>query len=248
MLHRLNTATPPKILCVDDDSYLTDLLKFALTRDGYSVSVANQGAEALRMIQNDPPDAVVLDLHLPDINGLTLCSQLRRQRQLPVIMLTASHSDADVVTGFQHGADDYVSKPFSMQILSYRIQAVLRRTRGTHMQGGPVKTHYQLGTGTFDAEQHEVVGCGTMAKLTPIQGKILRLLLDNEGRVISAEQIMTKIWHYDAESDVSVVKTHISNLRKRLASVLGSDDLVRTIPGLGYMLRQPAPMAIVAEA
>ncbi|MGH2386752.1 MAG: response regulator transcription factor [Chloroflexota bacterium] len=223
---------------MDDDPYLTDLLQYALARDGYNVVVAGDGATALRLAQTDPPDAVLLDLHLPDVDGLTLCGQLRRQGRMPVIMLTASHTDTDIVKGFQHGADDYVAKPFSMQILSYRIQAVLRRTRGTQEHGGPQKTRYELGPGSFDAEQHEVLGGNTRIKLTPIQGKILRLLLDNEGRVISAEQIMTKIWHYDAESDVSVVKTHISNLRKRLAGVLGTDEMIRTVAGLGYMLRQ----------
>jgi two-component system, OmpR family, alkaline phosphatase synthesis response regulator PhoP len=237
MMHRLTTAAPPKILCVDDDTYLTDLLQYALARDGYNVSVAADGATALRLVQSDPPDAVLLDLHLPDVNGLTLCGQLRREGHMPVIMLTASHTDTDIVKGFQHGADDYIVKPFSMQILSYRIQAVLRRSRGAE-HGGPQKTRYELGKGSFDAEQHEVLCKDTRIKLTPIQGKILRLLLDNEGRVISSEQIMSRIWHYDAESDVSVVKTHISNLRKRLAAVLGSDDLIRTVAGLGYMLRQ----------
>src|SRR6185437_7096681 len=181
---------------------LTDLLHYALTRDGYKVSVANNGTDALRAAQTDPPDAVVLDVHLPDMSGLTLCGQLRRQCQLPVLMLTASHLDVDVVAGFQHGADDYVSKPFSMQILSCRIQAVLRRTRGAHGQGGPMKTLYHLGKGTFDAEQHEVAGRDARIKLTPIQGKILRVLLENEGRVISAEQIMNHVWNYEAESDV----------------------------------------------
>lgn len=240
MMHRLNAAIAPKILCVDDDTYLTDLLQYALTRDGYKVSVANNGADALRAAQTDPPDAVVLDVHLPDMSGLTLCGQLRRQCQLPVLMLTASHLDVDVVAGFQHGADDYVSKPFSMQILSCRIQAVLRRTRGAHGPGGPMKTLYHLGKGTFDAEQHEIAGRDARIKLTPIQGKILRVLLENEGRVISAEQIMNHVWNYEAESDVSVVKTHISNLRKRLAGALDADDIIRTVAGLGYMLRTAA--------
>ncbi len=238
--HRPDNAIQPKILCVDDDPYLTDLIQYALVRDGYDVSVAGDGATALRQVQADLPDAVLLDLNLPDVHGLALCAQLRRAGQMPVIMLTASQSDTDIVKGFQNGADDYIAKPFSMQILSYRIQAVLRRAGGAHDQAGPQKMRYELGPGIFNAEQHEVLGRGMQIKLTPIQGKILRLLLDNEGRVISSEQIMTKIWSYEAESDVSVVKTHISNLRKRLAGVLGTEDLIRTVAGLGYMLRQPS--------
>ena len=229
-------AVPTRVLCVDDDTYLTDLLRYALRRDGYTVEVANTGADALRIAQADPPDIVVLDVNLPDVNGFTLCNRLRKGLHLPVIMLTASILDTDVVTGFQQGADDYVSKPFSMQVLSYRIRAVLRRG-STDLAGGPAKTTYQLGKGIFNAEQHEVLGADVQIKLTPIQGKILRVLLENEGRVVSAEQLMTKVWHYDAESDVSVVKTHISNLRKKIARALGGEEIIHTVSGLGYTLR-----------
>ncbi len=182
-------------MCVDDDQYLLNLLQYALGRDGYDVSVAGDGATALHLVQTDPPDAVILDLRLPDTTGLTLSVQIRRLSRMPIIMLTASHSDTDIVKGFEHGADDYIAKPFSMQILSCRLQAVLRSTRRLSDQVGPQRIHYTVGPGTFDAEQHEVVREGKRIKLTPIQGKILRLLLDNEGRVLSSEQIMTKIWH-----------------------------------------------------
>lgn len=237
MISRQSSAIPIRVLCVDDDTYLTDLLRYALSRDGYSVEVANTGADALRSVQAEPPDVVVLDVNLPDVNGFALCSQIRKTMHLPVIMLTASSLDTDMVVGFQQGADDFVSKPFSMQVLSYRIRAVIRRS-AADLSGGPAKTHYQIGSGTFDAEQHLVHGSGGSVKLTPIQGKILRVLLENEGRVVSAEQLMTKVWHYDAESDVSVVKTHISNLRKKVARVLGSDEMIHTVSGLGYSFRQ----------
>ncbi len=230
-------GVPIKVLCVDDDAYLTSLLHYALTRDGYTVEVANTGAEALRCAQADPPDVVILDVNLPDIDGFTLCSRFRKGMRLPVILLTASRLDSDVVAGFQQGADDYVSKPFSMQVLSYRIRAVTRRRSYAH-DDGQARTTYRLGSGTFDAEQHEVVGTDARVKLTPIQGKILRVLLENEGRVVSSEQLMTKVWRYDAESDVSVVKTHMSNLRKKLAGAIGAEEIIHTVSGLGYTLRQ----------
>ncbi|HEV7215151.1 MAG TPA: response regulator transcription factor [Chloroflexota bacterium] len=226
---------------MDDDIYLTDLLRYALSHDGYAVEVANTGADALRTAQADPPDVVVLDVNLPDVNGFTLCNRFRKVLHLPVIMLTARSLDTDMVTGFQQGADDYVAKPFSMQVLSYRIRAVVIRRGSAELEGGPSRTSYPLGAGTFDAEQHEVLG-GVTIKLTPIQGKILRVLLEHEGRVVSAEQLMTKVWHYDAESDVSVVKTHISNLRKKIATALGEAEIIRTVPGLGYMFRQPSSL------
>jgi DNA-binding response OmpR family regulator len=125
-----------------------------------------------------------------------------------------------MVAGFQQGVYDYVSKPFSMQVLSYRIRAVLRH-RASDPAVGPARAAYPLGSGRFDAEQHEVVGAAVRVKPTPIQGKILCVLLENEGHVVSAEQLMAKAWHYDVESDVSVVKTHISNLRKQIARALG---------------------------
>jgi DNA-binding response OmpR family regulator len=242
MMQRHLPTKPISVLCVDDDPYLTDLLRYALGHDGYEVAVANTGADALRHAQADPPDVVVLDVHLPDISGFTLCTQFRKVMHLPVILLTASNLDADVITGFQHGADDYVSKPFSMQVLSYRIHAVavgMRRGAMDH-GGGPTRSRYPIGTGTFDAELHEIIGEVTI-KLTPIQGKILRVLLENEGHVVSMEQLMTKVWHYDAESDVSVVKSHVSNLRKKIATALGDREFIRTIAGLGYMCRQPSP-------
>ena len=241
MMQRNLPTGPIKVLCVDDDPYLTDLLRYALSHDGYAVEVANNGADALRNAQADPPDVVVLDVNLPDINGFTLCQRFRKQMRLPVILLTASSLDADVVTGFQQGADDYVSKPFSMQVLSYRIRAVALRRNASELEGGPARTTYQIGNGTFDAEQHEVLG-NVSIKLTPIQGKILRVLLEHEGHVVSAEQLMSKVWHFEAESDVSVVKTHVSNLRKKMALALGDEEIIRTVPGLGYMFRQPSPL------
>lgn len=149
--HFLPTG-PIKVLCVDDDIYLTDLLRYALSHDGYAVEVANTGADALRTAQADPPDVVVLDVNLPDVNGFTLCNRFRKVLHLPVIMLTARSLDTDMVTGFQQGADDYVAKPFSMQVLSYRIRAVVIRRGSAELEGGPSRTSYPLGTGTFDAE------------------------------------------------------------------------------------------------
>jgi two-component system OmpR family response regulator len=238
MRQHQSQAISTRVLCVDDDRYLTDLLHYALSRDGYTVEVASSGADSLRSAQAAPPDVVVLDVHLPDISGFTLCGRFRTDMRLPVIMLTASSLESDIVVGFQQGADDYVSKPFSMEVLSYRIRAVLRH-RAPDPAGGSARAAYPLGSGRFDAEQHEVVGAKVRVKLTPIQGKILRVLLENEGRALSAEQLMSKVWHYDVESDLSVVKTHICNLRKQIARALGEGDLIHSVPGVGYSLRQP---------
>jgi DNA-binding response OmpR family regulator len=237
---RLSPTVPGKVLCVDDDSYLTDLFHYALTRDGYSVEVAHTGAEALRAAQVDPPDVVVLNLHMPDINGFTLCSRLRKSLHIPVIMLIALSTDAEVLMAFEAGADDCLAKPFNMQILSYRIRAVLRRNAQSNMLSGPLRIIYRLGSGTFHAEENEVTGQHDRVKLTATQGRILRLLLENEGRVVSAEQILTKLWSFETESDVTVVKSHMSNLRKKLALCLGDEEIIHTVAGVGYTLRKTA--------
>ena len=125
--------------------------------------------------------------------------------------------------------------------LSYRIRAVSRRS-ASHLEHGPTRTSYELGSGTFDADHQEVLCGGSRVTLTPIQGKILRLLLENHGRMVSAEQIMSKVWPFEAESDVAVVKTHISNLRKKIASAIGEEDVIRNVAGVGYTLRQPSPV------
>ncbi|MGH2346588.1 MAG: response regulator transcription factor, partial [Chloroflexota bacterium] len=236
---RLNPPVTGNVLCVDDDPYLTDLFHYALTRDGYTVDVACTGAEALHIARLDPPDVVVLNLHLPDMNGFTLCGRLRKTLHIPVIMLIALSTDAEVLMAFEAGADDCLAKPFNMQILSYRIRAVLCRGAGSNMLGGPMKILYRLGSGTFHAEENEVTGRIGRVKLTATQGKILRLLLENEGRVVSAEQILVKLWSFETESDVTVVKSHMSNLRKKLAACLGGDEVIHTIAGIGYTVRKP---------
>ncbi len=235
---RLSPTVPSNILCVDDDSYLTDLFHYALTRDGNKVHVAHTGAEALRIAQLDRPDVVVLNLHLPDMNGLNLCTRLRKTLHIPVIMLIALSTDAEVLMAFEAGADDCIAKPFNMQILSYRIRAVLRRGARSSVLGGPVKVVYKLGSGTFHAEDNEATGRLGSVRLTATQGRILRLLLENEGRVVSAEQILAKLWAFETESDVTVVKSHMSNLRKKLAVCLGDEEIIHTITGVGYTLRK----------
>jgi DNA-binding response OmpR family regulator len=233
---RINPATPSPVLCVDTDIYLTDLLRYSLTREGYAVEAVHTAADALRVVQVRPPAVVVLDAQLPDTDGFTLCRRLRTTVHLPVIMLLAGAGEAAMVKAFSSGADDCLTKPFNMQILSCRIGAVLRGSVRSSALSGPRRMVYRLGSGTFHAEENVVTGGAGRIKLTATQGKILRLLLENEGRVLSAERMLSKVWSFETESAVNVVKSHVSNLRKGLAVALGDEAVIQTVPGVGYMI------------
>lgn len=229
------------ILCVDDDPYLTDLLSYALTREGHTVRLVHRGAEALRELALERPDLVILDGNLPDITGFELCPQIRSLYGLPVIMLTAHHADEDVLAGFANGADDYVSKPFNMQVLIYRVRAVLRRVaEAAQVPSVPEVVSANIiavGDGLFNVQSNEIIGRDRRVKLTRIEGKVLHLLLTYEGQVFSAERILERVWGYETDSDVSVVKTHVRRLRSKMADVLGDFNLIATVPSMGYTVR-----------
>jgi len=227
-----------KILCVDDDAYLTDLLRYALSREGFEVSTANSGREALRLVQGKGIDLVILDVNIPDMNGFRVLAALRGFSQAPVVMLTARAQDEDIVAGFDSGADDYVVKPFSMQVLSKRVSAVLQRTRTRPLQTTLPGRRYRIGSGLFDSEAHEIVSPVVSVRLTPTEGRILHLLLMHEGQVLSAERIMEHIWGYNTNSNVGVIKTHIRHVREKIYRLPDCPQPIRTLTGLGYTAHQ----------
>jgi len=227
-----------KILCVDDDQYLTDLLRYALAREGFEVRMAHSGRDALRLIRAESLDLVILDVNIPDMNGFKVLSSLRTFSQIPVVMLTARSQDEDIIAGFGQGADDYVAKPFSVQVLINRIKAVLRRAKPQPEQLPAGSATYQIQGAVFDAELNEIVGHDIRVRLTPTESRILHLLFLHEGQVLSAERIMERIWGYDSESDVNVIKTHIRHLREKISSLPHSPQPLRTLPGVGYVINQ----------
>jgi two-component system OmpR family response regulator len=226
------------VLCVDDDPYLTDLLSYALTRQGHKVQLAASGSQGLLAALADRPDLALLDGKLPDMDGFELCTRLRTSLRIPVIMLTARGADEDILSGFANGADDYVTKPFSMQILMSRVEAVLRRSRANHAPAHAVTTLHRLGSGMFNAQTNEVSGPRGKVKLTRSEARILLQLLCHQGQILSAEQLLVRVWGHETESDASVIKTHIRHIRSRLAEATGDADLIQTVRGLGYSLRQ----------
>jgi DNA-binding response OmpR family regulator len=227
-----------QILCVDDDSYLTDLLTYALEREGFVARVAHHGMQALQIIEAEPPDAIILDVNLPDVNGFNLCTQIRRNHDIPVIVLSARRAEEDVLAGFSQGADDYLAKPFSMRELVSRLRAVLKRARSDNVRQYILGRKYQIEDATFDAEYNQVTGDAGSVQLTPIEGRILQLLLVNAGQVFQADRIIELVWGYDAESSAAVVKTHIRRLRQKLETVVGDQEVIHTVPGMGYTFRQ----------
>jgi two-component system OmpR family response regulator len=201
---------------------------------GYDVSTAQTGSAALESASRTPPDLVVLDVMLPDIDGFEVCRRLRADGDfVPVIFLTARDAEEDRVTGFIRGGDDYVTKPFSLEELTLRIGALLRRTRATSSTGESHRLRYR--DLEMDEDRHQVWRSGREVRLSPTEFRLLRYLLLNAERVLSKQQILDHVWQYDFNGDDNVVETYVSYLRRKLDT--GHEKLIRTIRGFGYTLR-----------
>jgi two-component system OmpR family response regulator len=209
------------------------MVSSALRFAGYDVSSEQSGFDALRAIKSSDPDLVVLDVNLPDVDGFEVCRRIRRDgRDIPVIFLTARDDPDDLRTGFRHGGDDYLTKPFSLEELALRIEAIMRRVRG----GGD---HHRLSVGdlTLDEEAHQVSFAGEEIDLSPTEYRLLRYLMLNRGRALTKHQILDYVWEYDFDGDAGIVETYISYLRKKLPP--DGAALIKTVRGVGYMLRRP---------
>jgi len=225
------------ILVVDDESAITDLLATALRYMGYQVTTAATGFAALDAAATAAPDLVVLDVMLPDLDGFEVCRRLRAARDfVPVIFLSARDTEDDRVTGFVRGGDDYVTKPFSLEELTLRIGALLRRVRagkGTgDDQAAPRLRYRDL---EMDEDRHQVWRAGREVDLSPTEFRLLRYLLLNPERVLSKQQILDHVWQYDFNGEDNVVETYVSYLRRKLDDV--EPKLLRTVRGFGYQLR-----------
>ena len=228
-----------QVLCVDDDTYLADLLRYALTSAGYIVQVAHTGSAALHVAQSSPPDVAIVDVNLPDTDGFTLCAALRRDLNIPVILLTARHLEPDVISGFEHGADDYITKPFNMQILLARLRTVLARERAATVQVKTKKKRlFRLGAAVFNAEYNHILSGSQVIKLTRTEGNILELLMTHEGQIFAPGRLIEQARGYDTETNPAVIKTHIQNLRTKIARAIGDVQVIYTVPGLGYTYRR----------
>lgn len=222
-----------KILLVDDDTDLLDVTAYALRREGFNVIVATDGVQALRRWQADEPDLVLLDVGMPRMSGLEVCRKIRQESSTPVIMLTAAGDEEHVVQGFRHGADDYVTKPFSPKQLALRIRAVMRRSSGQPV----IETDRSMTVGEFtlDLEAHRVSRNDDVVQLTPLEFRIFHMLAINEGRVVTFWRLVEYGWGYDG-GEPAMLKTHISHLRKKLRLEPEKPGYIQVLHGVGYVM------------
>jgi two-component system phosphate regulon response regulator PhoB len=227
------------ILIVEDEVDLAELLAFNLRQEGYVVQVANEGQQGLRQALAEPPALVVLDLMLPGLLGTEICRRLRSEAAtaaVPVLMLTARGDESDRVVGFEVGADDYVTKPFSVREVLLRVKALLRRTTPTSAAPAAGGAALQFGTLQIDPDRHRVVNDGAEVELTSTEYKLLLTLAERQGRLQTREVLLTEAWGYNYVGDTRTVDTHITRLRAKLGS---AGDMIRTVRGFGYKLETP---------
>ncbi|MDD5702458.1 MAG: response regulator transcription factor [Dehalococcoidales bacterium] len=221
-----------KVLIVDDDAKIVELVKLYLTRDSYSVLTASDGNEALRLAREARPDLIVLDIMLPGINGLEVCRTLRNESSVPVILLTARTTEEDRIIGLDTGADDYVTKPFSPKELAARVRAVLRRTPDEMLRMGPEEV--RSGDLAINFLRHEVFLAGRSLELTPVEFKLLGVLMREPNRVFSRAQLVEKVMGYDFDGFDRTIDVHILNLRRKLEPDASHPRFIKTVYGSGY--------------
>jgi DNA-binding response OmpR family regulator len=218
-----------RVLLVDDEPGIVDFVSYGLEREGFEVVAATDGEQALDRARSEPFDLMVLDVMLPKVSGTDVCRTLRAESDLPIIMLTARDAETDLVIGLEVGADDYVTKPFSMAELVGRIRALLRRRDIDRSAGGTV---LEAGGIRLDLARHEVTADGEPVSLTPSEFRILTLLAEHPGRVFSRRQIMQHLWDSPHVPDARTADAHISNLRRKL----GNGERILTVRRAGYKL------------
>lgn len=224
-----------KVLVVEDEENLLEALKYNLERDGYTALTASDGERGLTLAREHRPDLVILDIMLPQLDGLEVCRILRRESDMPIIMLTAKGEEVDRVVGLELGADDYITKPFSMRELLARLRTVLRRTRGGG-HGEPLPSREVLTSGDLvvDLASHTVTLAGRELEMKPREFDLLALLVANKGRAFTRDQILERLWGQDYIGDTRTVDVHIRWIRQKLETVPGSPNRIVTIRGVGY--------------
>lgn len=228
-------GSPVRVLVVDDEPTIAELLGMALRLEGWEVTTAHTGAVAVTQASKIRPDVAVLDIMLPDIDGLEVLSRIRQRLPgLPVLFLTARDAVEDRIAGLTAGGDDYVTKPFSLEEVVARLRALLRRSGATAAQSSPMLT---VGDLTLDEDSHEVFRAGTEITLTVTEFELLRYLMRNPRRVLTKAQILDRVWNYDFGGQANVVELYVSYLRKKIDA--GRDPMIHTMRGAGYVLKPP---------
>lgn len=229
-----------KILVIDDEPDVTELVAYHLKAKGFQVEVVNDPNSSIGLARSLLPDLVILDVMMPDLNGIQICRMLRADPKLnrvPVIFLTAKTEESDRVAGLEIGGDDYIAKPFSTKELVLRVQSILRRVA----EGVPAaERRLQVGQIMLDAERHQVFVNGTLVELTATEFKLLHLLMERRGRVQTREHLLINVWNYEAEIETRTVDTHVRRLREKLGA---EADWIETVRGVGYRMAERKPEA-----
>jgi len=231
-------VTEQTVLVVDDEEAIAEAVRARLQSEGFQVVVAGDGPEAIGLCEQVHPDLVVLDLMLPGMDGLEVCRQIQRDRWVPVLMLTARTEEADKVAGFAVGADDYLTKPFSLRELVVRVRAILRRME--RIGALPADEPIDRAGLAIDQARRTVAVDGTRIQLTPLEFEILLTLARTPGVVFTREQLMDKVWGYRDYAGGRVVDSHVARIRRKLGEDGVEPRFIRTVHGVGYAFRQPA--------
>ena len=223
-----------RVLIVEDEASFSEALEFLLGKEGFQVTTAATGAEALRKFDQGGIDLVLLDLMIPEISGTEVCRQIRAKSRVPIIMLTAKDSEVDKVVGLEIGADDYVTKPYSSRELVARIRAVLRRNSGEGVDNEPgVMT---VGAIRMDIDRHQVAVNGIPVSLPLKEFELLEFLMRNAGRVLTRMQLIDRVWGSDYVGDTKTLDVHIKRLRAKIETDPANPTLIQTVRGLGYKM------------
>lgn len=226
------------VLVVEDEENLLEALRYNLEREGYLVHTATDGGEGLEMARKLKPSLVLLDIMLPTLDGFEICRILRRETEVPILILTAKGEEVDRVVGLELGADDYITKPFSIRELVARVRNILRRTRrpGENQLAADEERNLRIGALEIDLNSHEARLAGQPLKLKPKEFDLLSLLVSNKGRAFTRDQILERVWGYDYIGQTRTVDVYISWLREKLQSDSTTAGRIATIRGVGYRL------------
>ena len=223
-----------RVLVVDDEPAIVDAVSYALSQEGFSIASAGDGESALRALQEESFDVVLLDVRLPKLSGVEVCRRARAESAVPIIMITAKDAEVDRVIGLEAGADDYVTKPFSMAELVSRVRALLRRRQLDRVESG--STVQQVGDVTIDLAQHEVRVGERRVQLTASEVKLLALLATEPGRAFTRREIMQHLWQSEYVADARACDVHVANIRRKLEPDPAHPRRLQTVRGVGYRL------------
>lgn len=232
----INQKILGKVLIVEDDINTRELVQKYLEKDGHTVTTSGNGTDALDILTNTTFDIIILDLMLPEINGLEICKIIRTKTNIPIVMVTALVDEEDRLTGLEMGADDYITKPFSPRELAARVKAILRRTFGENLKSVDHEFQLKFGDLILDLQQNIVLYEKSKVDLTPTEVRILKLLIDNPQKIFTRDRLINQAFGYDFDGFDRTVDTHVSNLRRKLEKLNPKTNTIKTVWGVGYRM------------